>query len=168
MERTVDSEVAFLRRDSKFELEKPYTFRNSSDDLDIPSTNTTHDPHNIRISDLRGREHEFCLERNGFEIIRLHSKLKHLDFYNAQMLPEYFRELEDLLVKRLGARKAKVFRHGVRVQTLLAVNRANSRSSANDTQISQSRQAKRMNMINQRRWHTLASLSSKGTITNRI
>lgn len=118
MERTVDTTVAFLRRDSKFQLEKPYTFRNSSDDLDIPSTNTMHDPHDVKISDLRGREHEFSLESNGFEVIKMHSKLKHSDFYNAQMLPQYFSELEDVLVKRLGARKARVFGHGVSVETL--------------------------------------------------
>src|SRR5215472_3310097 len=45
----------------------------------VPQWNGIDDPHEIRIEDGRGREHEFLLDRNGFQLVKAPSQVR--DFY---------------------------------------------------------------------------------------
>jgi hypothetical protein len=80
----------------------------------VPQWNGIDDPREIRIEDARGREREFSLDRNGFQLVHSTSKVK--DFYAApdEVARIYYPELEALLRDTLGATKVKIFDHAVR------------------------------------------------------
>jgi hypothetical protein len=69
----------------------------------------------IEISDIRGREKSFSLDRHGFEVLLHESKLAYEDFYHPEKVSVYLRELEFLLKSHLNASHVEVFRHGVSV-----------------------------------------------------
>jgi hypothetical protein len=80
----------------------------------VPQWNGIDDPREIRIEDARGREAEFALDRNGFQLV--HSTTKVQDFYASpdEVARVYYPELETLLRTTLGATKVKIFDHTVR------------------------------------------------------
>jgi hypothetical protein len=79
----------------------------------VPAWNGIDDPHEIRIEDARGRESEFTLDRNGFELVRAPSRVT--DFYSSKEVQEvYYPEVEQLLRNRLGADRVVIFDHTVR------------------------------------------------------
>jgi hypothetical protein len=80
----------------------------------VPQWNGIDDPHAIRIEDARGREVEFTLDRNGFQLAKAPTKVR--DFYadEAEVKRTYYPELEQLLRKELGATRVFIFDHTVR------------------------------------------------------
>ena len=48
----------------------------------VPQWNGIYDPREIRIEDARGREHEFTLDRNGFQLVRRPSQVR--NFYSDE------------------------------------------------------------------------------------
>jgi hypothetical protein len=80
----------------------------------VPQWNGIDDPHEIRIEDARGREREFTIDRNGFQLV--HGTSKVADFYAPadEVARVYYPELEALLRGTLGARQVKIFDHTVR------------------------------------------------------
>src|SRR5260370_37866375 len=78
----------------------------------VPQWNGIDDPHEIRIEDGRGREHEFTLDRNGFALIKAPSQVR--NFYaEDEVRRTYYPEVERLLRDRLGADRAFIFDHTV-------------------------------------------------------
>jgi hypothetical protein len=78
----------------------------------VPNTGIE-DPHDVVIEDGRGREAEFTLDRNGFQIVRAPTQVR--DFYDREHVKEvYYPEVERLLLRTLGASRVKVFDHGTR------------------------------------------------------
>lgn len=113
--KDVTTSLRFLKKTAAFEEEKPYAFRYDLEAMDVPQTNMEMEEiAGIKIKDMRGLEMQLTLERDGIEVLRLQSQLKYDDFYVAEKLPIYFKELETLLKTRLCARKVLVFRHGIR------------------------------------------------------
>ena len=79
----------------------------------VPQWNGIDDPREIRIEDARGREQEFTLDRNGFQLVKAPSKVR--DFYSDEEVKRtYYPEVEQLLRDRLGASRVAVFDHTVR------------------------------------------------------
>lgn len=79
----------------------------------VPVWNGIDDPHDVRIEDARGREHEFTLDRNGFALVRAPSTVR--DFYAPEAIKSvYYPEVERLLQDKLGAFRVVVFDHNVR------------------------------------------------------
>ena len=71
------------------------------------------DPHQIRVEDARGREQEFTLDRNGFQLAKAPSQVR--DFYSDEEVKRtYYPEVEQLLRERLGANRVFIFDHTVR------------------------------------------------------
>ncbi len=48
----------------------------------VPQWNGIDDPREIRIEDACGREHEFTLDRNGFQLVRRPSQVR--NFYSDE------------------------------------------------------------------------------------
>lgn len=116
----VEASVHFLKKDPLHDEEKPYAFRYEIDGEDVPQSNMEMEKkETIQITDLRGIEHEFSLERNGFTIMNLEGGLQYEDFYDEEKVQTYFRELENLLSEHLGASKVEIFRHGVLAEASL-------------------------------------------------
>ncbi|MGA3003651.1 MAG: CmcJ/NvfI family oxidoreductase [Acetobacteraceae bacterium] len=71
------------------------------------------DPHDVLIEDGRGRESEFTLDRNGFQMVRAPTRVR--DFYDREHVKSvYYPEVEQLLLNTLGASRVVVFDHGTR------------------------------------------------------
>jgi hypothetical protein len=71
------------------------------------------DPHDLRIEDARGREAEFDLDRNGFQLVAAPTLVT--DFYSTEEVRRtYYPEVERLLRENLGASRVVVFDHTVR------------------------------------------------------
>jgi hypothetical protein len=71
------------------------------------------DPREVRIEDARGRESEFNLDRNGFALVQAPTKVQ--NFYSDEEVKSvYYPEVEQLLLRTLGASRVVVFDHGVR------------------------------------------------------
>jgi len=79
----------------------------------VPQWNGIDDPREIRIEDGRGREQEFTLDRNGFQLVHAPSKVR--DFYSEDEIRRtYYPEVEQLLRDKLGATRVAIFDHTVR------------------------------------------------------
>jgi hypothetical protein len=108
------TDLIFLKPDSKYMHEKPYRLRYDPGDA-IPRTNCETDvQRDITIRDIRGKEADYTLNRNGFQVVRLDSKLTPEDFHDrAKVKAVYYQELKELLKRTLGAKKVEVLEHGV-------------------------------------------------------
>lgn len=110
----IQASIHFLKPDVRHQEEKPYAFRYELGIKDVPQSNMEMEKvEGISITNIRGREHDFSLDHNGFEILRHQSALEYEDYHDPKRIPIYFRELEVLLKTSLKANKAEVFRHGV-------------------------------------------------------
>ena len=79
----------------------------------VSQWNGIDDPREIRIEDGRGREHEFTLDRNGFQLVKAPTQVR--DFYSDEEVKRtYYREVERLLRDKLGASRVFIFDHTVR------------------------------------------------------
>src|SRR5258708_4727324 len=71
------------------------------------------DPRDVTIEDARGRESEFTIDRNGFQLVHAPSLVR--DFYDREHVKSvYYPEVERLLLDTLGASRVVVFDHGTR------------------------------------------------------
>ncbi|HTE79114.1 MAG TPA: CmcJ/NvfI family oxidoreductase, partial [Reyranella sp.] len=79
----------------------------------VPQWNGIDDPRQIGIEDARGREGEFTLDRNGFQLVKAASHVG--DFYAPEEVERiYYPEVEKLLRNTLGVSRVKIFDHTVR------------------------------------------------------
>jgi hypothetical protein len=79
----------------------------------VPAWNGTDDPREMRIEDARGREAEFTLDRNGFQLVKAPTEFR--DFYSPEAVKRiYYPEVGRLLCDILGASRTFVFDHNVR------------------------------------------------------
>jgi hypothetical protein len=82
----------------------------------VPKWNGTDDPHDVAIADARGRQAEFTLDRNGFQLIKAPTAVG--DFYSEEEIERvYYPEVERLLRGVLGVSRVFVFDHNVRNAT---------------------------------------------------
>jgi hypothetical protein len=109
--KTLTSTLHYLKRGS----EKPAYYR-----VDPPAGvsrwNGEDDMRDVTIEDARGREAEFTLDRNGFQIVKAPTVVA--DFYDPEEIKRvYYPEVEQLLKDKLGASRVFVFDHNVRNAT---------------------------------------------------
>jgi hypothetical protein len=78
-----------------------------------PQWSGVDDPRQIRIEDARGREREFNVDRNGFQLVKAPTQV--VDFYSSDEVKRvYYPEVERLLRDKLGASRVVIFDHTVR------------------------------------------------------
>ncbi|HEX3864303.1 MAG TPA: CmcJ/NvfI family oxidoreductase [Stellaceae bacterium] len=106
--QTVTSTLYYLKRGA----EKPARYR-IEPPAGVPVWNGIDDPHDVTIEDVRGRESEFTLDRNGFALVKAPTAVR--DFYSPDEIKRtYYPEVERLLRDTLGASRVFVFDHNVR------------------------------------------------------
>jgi hypothetical protein len=143
-----------MRKDVLHQREKPYAFRYAAEE-GIPQSNFEMDKHeSIVIEDLRGRLDSFTFEGNGFTVLKLPREVPYEDYYHPTKVSAYFRQLEELLQRHLGASYVEVFRHGVSVANLAPNDMLTIESYERGTPPSPSLRAKLTSMTNQLRWLT--------------
>ncbi|OCK76176.1 hypothetical protein K432DRAFT_419377 [Lepidopterella palustris CBS 459.81] len=96
----VRSTLAFLGRHEKWENEKPYRIRHVPAD-GFPQTNFIIERHEVNIYDMRAFIPSLSLERNGFEVHRIESKMEYEDFADPQMIMDVYNEEVRTCVKRV-------------------------------------------------------------------
>lgn len=78
-----------------------------------PAKNHGTEPHEVVVRDVRGKEDTVSLDKNGFAFIRHESVEK--DFDDEQRIKSvYYKEVEELLKKELGAKRVFIFDHTIR------------------------------------------------------
>ena len=112
--KTLTSTLHYLKRGA----EKPAYYR-----IDPPAGvakwNGEDDMREVTIEDARGREAEFTIDRNGFQLVKAPTAMTHDDFYSPDEIKRvYYPEVEQLVKDRLGAHKVFVFDHNVRNATI--------------------------------------------------
>jgi hypothetical protein len=78
-----------------------------------PKSTIESEPHAVRIEDIRGREDQFTLDRNGFALLHAPTAVPDLRD-EAAVATLYKAEVEALLRERLGAARVVMFDHTIR------------------------------------------------------
>ncbi|KAF2116998.1 putative CmcJ-like methyltransferase [Lophiotrema nucula] len=105
----------FVRPDELHRVEKPYAFKFPLENAAIPSKNYEHiETEHVQVSDIRGHESDFTLEKNGFAVFDMGKDFKYEDFHDSVKIEPYFHLVEKLLKQELGASHVQMFRYGLR------------------------------------------------------
>jgi len=112
--------VFYLKRDALYEDTKPYFCYVPPQLLNgAPVTNQEYVPFDVSIANLRGQEHHFTLDNNGFEVVN-HPLDARYGFQSLQedaaLMTEYKREIEIFLKQKLGAERVVVFDEELRMR----------------------------------------------------
>jgi hypothetical protein len=111
-----EAQLTFTKCNERYKVEKPYAFKVPLEGSDIPSSNIDYSATGLAdIIDIRGCESSFNLARHGFTAMQISDTLSYDDYHDEVKVQDYFREIEALLRKNLGAKEVKVFRHAVRI-----------------------------------------------------
>jgi hypothetical protein len=111
----VAAKVKFAKRDPK-QTEKTRFFYSYDPTPGEPVSNIEYEQVAIDIHDVRPRKDTLSLDREGFQILDLESKLQYQDFFDKDKVKEIFmEELRIALLKLLGARG--LFFHEIVVRT---------------------------------------------------
>jgi hypothetical protein len=112
--KTLTATLHYLKRSD----EKPAYYR-IEPPPGVPKWNAENEPHDVTIEDARGREAEFTIDRNGFQLVKAATAMAHDDFYSPEVIRSvYYPEVEQLLKDKLGASRVFVFDHNVRNATI--------------------------------------------------
>ena len=89
-----------------------------------PASNVGQNPQPAVVHDVRGREAEFTLDKNGFQYVRWPSVEK--DFTDDDVIKtKYYPEVEQILKETTGAKRVFIFDHTIRcAHTLVHWSRA--------------------------------------------
>ena len=83
----------------------------SNPKLGWTASNYAHTPVRVNIHDLRGKESDFNLDNNGFEIVKYIGHVHDAFDNDSEMQRCYFDDIINLLKKRLGASRVVIFNH---------------------------------------------------------
>lgn len=98
----VRAETLFLARDELYATEKLYCLQEPSGVL--PRTNVKPDKINdLLIRDLRGKEHEYTFNEQGFAVMEMESALSYEEFSDPQ-------RVEDIYLEELGTCLLRYFK----------------------------------------------------------
>jgi len=108
------TDLIFLKPDEKHLHEKPYRLRYDPGGT-IPRTNCeTQVQKNVLVHDIRGTEAKYTLDRNGFQVLKMESRLTPEEFHDRERVKSvYYDELKELLKRTFGARRVEILEHGV-------------------------------------------------------
>ena len=98
MSMSIITEIYHLQELPRYMSEKPYTMRYVPEGGTAVS-NVLREKHKLLVKDIRGSEHEYTLDRNGFTISQLRTSLDYVTFDGQDAIEKnYFPELEAILL----------------------------------------------------------------------
>ena len=125
------AELNFYNADS-LNGDKPHNYMYEHD----PPRNYADVTHVVPIHDIRGQEHEFTLDKNGFQLVK--STTAEKEFKDDEKIKGgYYREVEELLKKVTGAHKVVIFDHTIRRAIPGQIDRPSSRGPVGRVHIDQ-------------------------------
>ena len=127
-----NAKLWYLKPLDLYQAEKPYHINLPSEALGshAQSNEVSHEYSGIQIQNLRGRENDFNLDRNGFQVFQdiNCSDSPNRSCHNVSAAPSpdifdspdavrriYYPTIERLLKEKLGAQSARAFTHDVRL-----------------------------------------------------
>lgn len=155
--KDLQASIHFLAQSELYHTEKPYALRYTGE-KEIAQTNIQLEKHDdIPIHDIRGRERDFSLEKNGFTISKMSSRMFYRDFSDPERVNAiYLHEVATHLKDMLGARHVQIYEHMVNSfpPSALVSLKTHGRF-AKDIQTSPYRRAKSTSTINRHPRHIL-------------
>lgn len=105
----VCAETFFLAKDDLYQTEKLYRLQEPSDVLS--RTNVKPDKINdLLIRDMRGKEHEYTFDKQGFTVLEMESALSYEEFNDPQRVEDvYLEEVGTCLLKYLKGSSIQFF-----------------------------------------------------------
>ena len=105
----VRADAFFLSRDELYQTEKLYRLQEPSNFL--PRTNVKTDKINgLLIQDMRGKEHEYTFDEQGFAVLEMESGLPYEEFSDPQKVENvYLEELGACLLKYMKGSSIQFF-----------------------------------------------------------
>lgn len=113
---TTSESLYYLAENPKYQTEKPYF-------ITIPVGETRKDEQSniaqvrhddIQVTDIRGYQSDFTIDKLGFELVNHETKMSYEDFTDHTLvISTYYREVEALLQQKLGASRVFIFDHTV-------------------------------------------------------
>jgi hypothetical protein len=100
--------IAYIEPDARFNKEKPYASVVPFLSEGASYTNTTLTTHHMPISSVRGREHEFNLDVNGFQYVKYASTIRPTTHITRPDHP-YVVEMSNMLKSLLGAKSVDAY-----------------------------------------------------------
>ena len=120
----LSTSMHFLEKNEMYETEKPYLLMVDFDDHFPKSNFKLQERTDLKIEDIRDRQHEFSSERNGFKIISLESQMTYNDYDDDERRRSvYLGEVAEALKRSLGATRVQVFEHLVSPDPVFAIVR---------------------------------------------
>ena len=112
---TITASMNFLLRDSLYKEERPYLLI-FQPPAGFPKQNIKLEKKTgLKIEDIRGREQQFSLEKNGFQITKIRSRMSPEDFDSEDLVKKvYLKEAADHVRELFGAQKVQIFEHLLR------------------------------------------------------
>lgn len=93
--------------------EAPYSYTGMEPPAGRLVTNVGKDPQQVIVTDVRGREEEFSLDKNGFQFMHWPSAEKEFDD-KERIQKQYYPEVEESLKQITDARRVFIISHMIR------------------------------------------------------
>lgn len=107
--------ISFISKDELYQREKPYSLK-FTPPAGLPKSNVRGHTHDQILEDIRSREDQFNIEKNGFALVSLPEALTYEDFDDESKVQHvYLPQIAQLLQDMLGASRVQIFEHLVRV-----------------------------------------------------
>jgi hypothetical protein len=112
--------VFYMKPQPLYEKEKPYFLNVPVDDGgDLAQTNVGYTRIPVSVTDIRGQQDKFTLDKHGFQLGTFHSKLNYDDFADTKKLTSlFYAEVQRFLRSSLGATDVLTFDYQVRARHL--------------------------------------------------
>lgn len=93
----ISTEVYHLQDSPRYASEKPYTMRYQPE-APLASTNVVREKKVVSVTDMRGREDDYRLDKQGFMVSKLATKMTYDDYDSPDKITGvYLKELEGVL-----------------------------------------------------------------------
>ena len=102
-----EASIFYMKPTRQYEVEKPYFMNIPIDPTwapNIKQTNVSYTRKTVAVSDIRGHEDIFSLDKNGFQIGHLRSRMLYHDFGTSEaIVSRYYKEVVAFLIQYTGA-----------------------------------------------------------------
>lgn len=117
------SSLTFLKRDPRWESERPYELGFTPSQDNIPQSNAIYDSFDVEIEDIRDRQQVVQLDSHGFELVDFDCGLTDKQFNDKNIvLRDYLPAAVKLLKSKISAVRLQVSDFSVGQSTRLFVN----------------------------------------------
>lgn len=105
--------IFYMKKCAKYDIEKPYFFNVPVEDSWKPTvqqTNVSYTRKTVAVTDIRGYEDAFSLDRHGFQLGILRTSLCYEEFSSDNsIVTRYYQDVKEFLTKQLGATEVLPF-----------------------------------------------------------